>query len=203
MIKKQKQSFFDNYIRENKTRFIINFCMLFAGAICGSVLFLYSGSTAGFAEEVKIYIESVESLYTKQIFISSLKDAGIMCAAFFMCALFYIGEFLCPGYVFLRSAASGFCACAVIGAFGVGKGIMILTSLVPANVFYFTGAVIFSVETAKQSRFMGGGFDKRAKNRSFISYIITAILPVLFIFLGCVVESFCVPYLMLWCLKKI
>ena len=202
MIKKQKQSFLNNYIGENKIRLIINLSMLLAGVICGSLLFLCSANSAHFSEEVKTYIESIGSLDRNRIFISSLKDAGIICLVFFICSLVYIGEFLCPFYVFFRSSASGFCACAVMGAFGIGKGMLFLASLVPANVFYFTGAVVFSVETAKQSRFMGGGFDKKSKRRSFISYLLTVILPELFIFIGCVVESFCVPYLILWCLKN-
>ena len=201
MIKKQKQSFFDNYIRENKVRLAVNLGMLIFGVVCGSMLFLYSANASEFSSQAKSYIENVKNLYSKQIFISCLKDAAIMCTAFLVCSLFYIGEFLCPGYVFLRSAASGFSACAVMGAFGLKKGTMILASLAAANVFYFTGLISLSVETAKQSRFVSGDFNKRAKNMSFISYLITIIFPVLLVFSACVVESFLAPYLILWCLK--
>lgn len=201
MLKKQKRSLITEYISENRIRVIINICFAIFGIICGGVLFLYSKDTQDVTSWAKEYISNLSSTAAKDVFISAAEDAGIVCAVFYICSLFYIGEFLCPVYVFIRCMAYGFSNCLVLAFCGFKNGIMILLSLVPHLAFYIVAFIVFSVETAKQSRFMGGSFDKGTKTGSFISYFISTLIPVCILLAGCLVEGFLSPHFILWCVK--
>lgn len=202
-MKKQRPRLYKYYISENRIRLIINICFVVLGVVCGCIMFLYSKDLKEVASWTKEYVTNMENAEAKDVFISTVKDACIVCGVFYICSLFYIGEFLCPAYVFIRCMAYGFSNCLIINSYGFKTGIMILLSLVPQMIFYISAFVIFSIETAKQSRFVGGSFDKGAKTGSFISYFLSTIFPVILLLIGCIVEGFCSLYFILWCIKKI
>lgn len=202
MIKKQKRSFIEGYISENRLRIVINICFVIAGVICGCCLFLYAGGNGVMAQKLAQTVSEIETAQAKDIFISALKDAGVVCAVFYICSLFYMGEFLCPAYVLLRCAAYGFSCCIIINTYPGAEAVLMLVSLVPQMIFYICALVVFSVETAKQSRFMSGCGDKSLRARTFVAYLSITILPLMLLFLGCLVEGFATPYFILWCLKN-
>lgn len=202
-MKKQKRSITSEYIYANRIRLITAIICVTAGVLAGCGVFLFSNSSDEIYARLSQMINSLTGACAKEVFFEALKENALVCAVFYIFSLFAIGEFLSFGYVVVRCVAYGFCACLVMRAYGSGGILLTALGLMPQMILYICGLVIFSIETSKQCRFIGGCFDKNLRRRSFVTYFAVSLLPALLLFGGCLVEGFAAPHIILWCLKKI